>query len=126
MQMLLFQIAQHIMNFKSLVGDAAESAPNYNIDDDTGWYSNIIKPIQNLLENIMTPLLILVGTAGSIYAIVLGVNYSRAEDTSKREEAKKRLINAVIGLVIMVALLIVLWLFTTYAADIVNFIRGQG
>ena len=39
------------------------------------------------------------------------------------EEAKKRLANAVIGIVIMIALLIILWLFTKYAPEIVAWIQ---
>ncbi len=56
-------------------------------------------------------MLILVATAGTIYAVVLGVNMARAETADKREEAKKRIINAIMALVITIALILLLRLF---------------
>lgn len=46
-----------------------------------------------------------------IYAIVLGVKLARAESADARDEAKKRLINAIIALVVMIALILLLQLF---------------
>ena len=71
----------------------------------------------------LVPILILVGTAGSIYAIILGVNFSKAESADKREEAKKRFINAIIGVVVTIILLILVKLFTANAGEIVKWIN---
>lgn len=46
---------------------------------------------------------------GMVYAIILGVNYAKAEDTEKREEAKKRLVGAVIGIVIALVLVAIIY-----------------
>jgi len=123
MSIFLFKLAQFVMVPLRFLGE--DTTDPTDIQDAT-WYKNVMEPILSLMENILVPLLILVGTAGSIYAVILGVNYSKAEDAGKREEAKKRLVNAVIGLVIMIALLIVLWLFTKYAAQIVDWIQSLG
>jgi len=64
-----------------------------------GW----LKEVFNGLTSFLVPLLIAVATAGMIYAVYLGINMIRAEDSGKREEAKKRLIWAVIGIVVIVA-----------------------
>lgn len=60
----------------------------------------------NVLYPILYAILAVVGAAGIIYAIVLGVNLARAEDQSKRDEAKKRLITTLIAIAITVALVI--------------------
>ncbi len=60
----------------------------------------------NVLYPILYAILAVVGAAGIIYAIVLGVNLARAEDQSKRDESKKRLITTLIAIVITVALVI--------------------
>lgn len=66
------------------------------------WVNEITKAISIILW----PILIVVGSAGSIYAVVLGVNMARADSTEKREEAKKRLINVIVGVAIVVGLIL--------------------
>lgn len=70
------------------------------------WLGKILDFINSALPYIM----IAVGTFGIIYAIILGVNMAKAEDATKREEAKKRIINFVIAIVITIALIAVMWL----------------
>lgn len=120
MQMLLMQIAQSVMGLfagMSMLGDP-------NIDDAQSFYKRVFEPVVEILDAMLVPILILVGTAGSIYAIVLGVNFSKAESADKREEAKKRMINAIIGLVVTILLLILLKLFTANAQAIANWINS--
>ena len=57
------------------------------------------------------PILIVVAAAGTIYAVVLGVNMARADSAEKREEAKKRVVNVLIGMVIIIALILLFNLF---------------
>jgi len=78
--------------------------------DKWGWVSNITSFIRTLLPYV----LIVVATAGTIYAVILGVNMAKAEDPSKREEAKKRIINFIIALAVTVVLILLLQLFATY------------
>ena len=89
------------------------------------WWTNVVKPILDLLDSLLVPILIILGTAGSIYVIILGVQYSKAETSDKREEAKKRMINAVIGIVVMLVLLILLYLFTSNADKIFSGLKGD-
>lgn len=70
-----------------------------------------LDPIIDILNFVLWPILILVGTAGMIYAVVLGVKLARAETPDQREEAKKRIINAVIALVVIIALILLLKIF---------------
>ena len=62
--------------------------------------------VYEYLPPVLWAILAIVGAAGAIYAIVLGVNLAKAEDTSKREEAKKRLIYVLIAVAITIALVI--------------------
>lgn len=121
MQMFLMNLAQSIMGFKSLI--AADSSSG-DITNAKGFFDKVMKPVVDILDGMLVPILILVGTAGSIYAIVLGVNFSKAESADKREEAKKRMINAIIGLVVTIVLLILLKLFTANAQAIADWING--
>ncbi len=118
MQMFLLQIAQRVMGLVSGVSMLGDDTIN-NVDD---FYKGVFQPVVDILDAMLVPILILIGTAGSIYAIILGVNFSKAESSDKREEAKKRMINAVIGLVVTILLLILLKLFTANADQIAQWI----
>ena len=67
-----------------------------------GWINQLYKYLEPVLWAIMA----IVGAAGAIYAIVLGVNLARAEDQSKRDEAKKRLVTTLIAVGITIALVL--------------------
>lgn len=131
MQMFLMNLAQSIMGFTTktalfTAGGADETTKPSGESGVSTVYDKVFAPIIKILDAMLWPILILVGTAGSIYAIVLGVNFSKAESADKREEAKKRMINAIIGLVITIILLILLKLFTANAQTIADWINGYG
>ena len=50
--------------------------------------------------------LIITAAAGAIYAIYVGVKMARAESSDQREEAKKRLINIIVAVVVTIALIL--------------------
>ncbi len=78
-----------------------------DLPEGWGW----VKDIVNAVDTLLYPLLIIVGAFGMIYAVVIGVNMARADSTEKREEAKKKLINVVVGLAIIIALILFFKLF---------------
>ena len=43
-------------------------------------FDSVIKPVVELLNNLMTPLLAIVGAAGALYCVILGVKYAKAEE----------------------------------------------
>lgn len=118
MQMYLFKMAQGLTKFMSMLGTTTDD----NSYKTKGWYKDIIKPIADAMNMILGPILILLGSAGAIYAIVLGVNLSRAESSDKREEAKKRLINFVIGIVAAFILLVLLKLLVEHIDAVISWI----
>ena len=67
-----------------------------------GWINYVYKYLEPTLWAIMA----IVGAAGAVYAIVLGVNLAKAEDQSKRDEAKKRLVTVLIAVGVTIALVL--------------------
>lgn len=65
---------------------------------------------QQVFNTVMPVLLGVVGLFGIIYCIVLGVNYAKAEDTNAREEAKKRFVGAIVGIVVAAILMAIIWI----------------
>ena len=84
-----------------------------------------LNPILKVLNDIIFPILIVLAAVGTIYAIYLGVMMAKAENAEKREEAKKRIINAVIALVVVVVLVLLLQLFINYAPGILGVDESQ-
>ena len=62
---------------------------------------SIATTLSGLMEDILGPILIVIGAAAALYAIYLGVMYAKAEDANKRKEVQGRLIGAAIGVVII-------------------------
>ena len=70
--------------------------------ENLGWISNLL----SALEWILWVGLILVGACGAVYAIYVGVKMARADSSEQREEAKKRLINIIVAIVVTIALIL--------------------
>lgn len=68
----------------------------------------IIKPVLQVCNVLVPVLLTVVGAVGAIWCILLGVKYAKADDPQEHEKAKKGLINAIVGFVIIFVLLIML------------------
>ena len=58
-------------------------------------------------------MLAVVGAVGALWCILLGVKYAKADDPQEHEKAKKGLINAIVGFVLIIVLLIMLKIGTT-------------
>lgn len=54
--------------------------------------------VKEIVQTMLGPTLMVLGGAGVIYMIVMGVQYAKADDDAKRTEIKKRLINLGIGI----------------------------
>lgn len=104
MNLFLTRVATMFMGMGGLLAD---NSWQDRINPDFKWVIDIVNAVNTLLY----PLLIVVGAAGTIYAVVIGVNMARADSTEKREEAKKRLINVIVGLAIIIALILFFKLF---------------
>lgn len=73
-----------------------------------------LKTLIDAVTGIINPILIVVATAGIVYAIWVGVKFVKAEDKSARDEAKSKLIYVIVGIVVT-ALLIAVFYWLAYA-----------
>ena len=67
-----------------------------------------VKPIVALVNSLMGPALALVGAVGSLYCVLLGVKFAKAEEPQEREKAKTHLKSAIIGFVLIFVLILAL------------------
>lgn len=88
------------MNFLSNLLGWANLFPAANTT--YGWMGKVFGTISIVLYVLMG----LVGAVGAIYAIYLGVQLARAEDQSKRDDAKKHLITVLIAVAVTVVLIL--------------------
>ena len=79
--------------------------------------NTIIQPILELCKTLVPTLLAVVGAVGALWCILLGVKYAKADDPQEHEKAKKGLVNAIVGFVLIFVLLIMLNLGTTVLVD---------
>lgn len=115
----------------SFLGDAITEVETDEIGYNETWWHNSLEPVAELLGEILVPLIIILGAAGTIYGVVLGIQYSKSESADKRDEAKKRIVNMLIGFIALFVLLILLILFCKnvvsigrWVTDIINNSRG--
>ena len=71
-------------------------------------FSKVSEPIVELINSLMTRLLAIVGAAGAIFCVILGVKFAKAEEPQDREKAKGALKNAIIGFILIFVLLLAL------------------
>ncbi len=101
-------------------------AEGVDAEQNSEWIQNISASIQSIVNVIVWPVITIVATIGVVYAIVLGVNYAKAESSDDRENAKKRIINVVVGALLMIVLMIALYLFARYSEQIFAWVSGFG
>ena len=71
-------------------------------------YDSTVRPIISLLNNLLGPLLGVVGAVGTLYCVLLGVKFAKAEEPQDREKAKAHLKNAIIGFALIFILMVLL------------------
>ena len=83
-------------------------------------FADIAAPIVSLLNSLMEPLLLIVGALGSLYCIILGVKYAKAEEPQDREKTKGSLKKAGVGFVLIFVLILTLNLIMPQMVNWVN------
>ena len=65
--------------------------------------------------------MIVVATAGILYAIVVGVKFAKADSKEEREEAKQKLITVIVGIVVTgVLIALFYWLAWAIEKGVIN------
>ena len=79
--------------------------------------NSIIQPVLDLCKTLVPIMLAVVGAVGALWCILLGVKYAKADDPQAHEKAKKGLVNAIVGFVLIFVLLIMLNIGTNVLTD---------
>ena len=96
-------------------------------------YDKVVNPIISLLNNLLGPFLGIVGAVGTLYCVLLGVKFAKAEEPQDREKARTHLKNAIIGFVMIFVLIVLLklgtnvmlnWVKTSTGSDLGNIPTG--
>lgn len=81
------------------------------------WLKTLVTAVQNFIG----PILIVVATAGILYAIVVGVKFAKADSKEEREEAKQKLITVIVGIVVTgVLIALFYWLAWAIEKGVIN------
>lgn len=70
-----------------------------------------VPQLLEVLSTVLWVLLALVGAAGGIYALYVGIKMARADSAEARDENKKRLINIIVSIVVVIVLILFFNLF---------------
>ena len=79
----------------------------YQFVGELAWLNDVYKTLPGILYAILA----LIGGAGTVYAIILGVNLAKSESDDKRKTASTRLKNTIIGVVVLLILVLFINLF---------------
>jgi cytochrome c biogenesis protein CcdA len=71
-------------------------------------FSPIVQPVLDVLNAILWPLIAVVGSAGTVYCVFLGLKIAKSDEQNSREKAKKDLLGAVIGFALIFVLIVAL------------------
>ena len=82
--------------------------------------SSVTSPIIGLINSVLNVAIPLVGAAGALYCVLLGVKFARAEEPPEREKAKQHLKNAIIGFVLIFVLIVALRIATPLLTNWMN------
>lgn len=74
----------------------------YRYIGNLAWLNDVYATLPDILYIILA----VVGGAGTIYAIVLGINLAKSDSEDKRKTAISRIRNTIIGIVVLLALVL--------------------
>lgn len=83
-------------------------------------YNSSISPIYEFIDSWGPYLIAFVFALSSLYAIVLMVQYVKAEDTGARDAQKKKVINAIISMAVVILLLVILYAMRDTVIELMN------
>ena len=76
--------------------------------DKSNPFETMTKPIIELINSALNPIIALVVAIGAVYCVFLGAKLAKAEEPQEREKAKQHLKNAIIGFLLIFILIVAL------------------
>ena len=112
------------MNLNSLYLLAASWNEYINKSGNLGgqWLNTLL----GVLSTVLWVVIALVGAAGGIYAVFIGIKMARAESAEQREEGKKRFINVIVSVIVVVVLIIFFNVFLPMILSAVTNLEDKG
>lgn len=74
----------------------------------TNPFAEMVQPVIDLLDMVLGPAILLIGSIGTIYCIFLGLKLAKADEPQEHQKAKGALKNAIIGFALIFVLVVVL------------------
>lgn len=65
-----------------------------------------LNQVYDVLPTILYCILAIVGGAGTVYAVILGINLAKSDSDDARKKASERLKNTIIGIAVLLALVL--------------------
>ena len=94
--------AMSTMLLTTTVSAAETSTENENA------FMDVVNPIVGLVDSLFAPAMAIVVAVGTLYCVILGVKFAKAEEPQEHEKAKTHLKNAIIGFVLIFVLVVAL------------------
>ena len=85
----------------------ASESDDFNADGSVN-FDKVTSPVVDLINSLLGPAIAIVGALGTVYCVILGMKFAKAEEPQEREKAKAHLKNAIIGFVLIFVLMVVL------------------
>ena len=105
----------NIIYFLNTTAFAGDNATNNNTDANA-----TVGPIYEFLDTFGPALIAILLGVGSLYCIILGVQYAKAEKGEERDTAKKKAVNAAISFGVIIILIIFLYAFRGTFIDLLS------
>lgn len=84
----------------------------------------ILDIFAQLLDEFLLPVIIGGSIIGAVYALWLGIQYARTEGDA-RGEARKRIINFIIGIVSLIVLFLLLRIYTQESENLISWLENS-
>lgn len=105
---MMLMVAVLLVAFMAMPAFATEPTGTEATGGTGTNFDSVTKPIVELIDSLLSPVLAIVGAVGTLYCVLLGVKYAKAEEPQDREKAKGHLKSAIIGFVLIFVLMLAL------------------
>ena len=106
---LALTAAMNTLAFTATTALAADNTQGTEGTEGVGdAFMDVANPIVALVDSLFAPAMAIVVAIGTLYCVILGVKFAKAEEPQEHEKAKNHLKNAIIGFVLIFVLVVAL------------------
>ena len=107
----------------SMLGELFSSWKDLVTQGNVAWAGEWLGKLLDVLSQVLWVAMAIVGAAGAVYAVYIGVKMARADSAEAREENKKRLINIIVSIIVVIVLIVT---FNVFVPMIISaIIKGE-